>query len=310
MTTPLISVVTGIYNGSKDARETIASVLSQKDCEFELIVVDDGSTDGSAEMLASMSAADPRLRVLTQANAGLTRALVRGCESARGEFIARQDVGDISLPHRLARQAAALVASPSAGFAACAHRLVGPAREPLTSTESAPETPATGQTPHPHHGSVMFRKSTYLQAGSYRPEFYFAQDIDLWSRMIEHATFITSPEVLYEVRFDLDSITARHRPAQQALRSLIEQTKQARLRGESEAPILAQAAAIRPGGGNTARMDGDSHRSEAAYFVGSCLAKQGDPRARHYLVEAVRRNPLHFRSWYKLARMGWTAGRG
>ncbi|MES2632438.1 MAG: glycosyltransferase [Pseudomonadota bacterium] len=307
MTAPLVSVVMGVYNGADPLEETVLSILSQVDCDLELIAIDDGSQDGSAQVLARLAAADARLRVITQANAGLTRALVRGCNEARGEFIARQDVGDISLPMRLSLQARALSESPQIAFVSCAHRLMGPAGEPLATTTTPQDRPAGGAVPDPHHGSVMFRRSAYLQAGGYRPEFYFAQDVDLWSRMIEIGGFRACPEVLYEARFDLDSITARHRPTQQALRALIDEATALRRSGASDAPVLARAAALRP---EPKGAPAHNRRGEAAYFVGSCLAQQNDPRARRYLLESLRSNPLHVKSWLKLARLALgSAGR-
>jgi glycosyltransferase involved in cell wall biosynthesis len=103
MPVPRISVVTSVYNGERYLRESLESVLSQEGVDLELIVVDDGSEDSTPEILADSATRDPRLRVLTQENRGLTVALIRGCAEARGEFIARHDLDDLSLPGRLRR---------------------------------------------------------------------------------------------------------------------------------------------------------------------------------------------------------------
>ena len=81
------------------------SILSQEGVELEFIVVNDGSRDKSGEVLNEYAQGDSRLRIIHQENTGLTRALIRRCDAARGEFIARQDVGDISLPGRLKSEA-------------------------------------------------------------------------------------------------------------------------------------------------------------------------------------------------------------
>src|SRR5882672_1702517 len=102
--TPLVSVVTSTYNGASYLENSLQSVLDQTGVQFELIVVDDGSTDGSAEILARLAGKDSRLRLLRQKNQGLTRALIRGCAEARGTYIARHDSDDLSLPGRLEKQ--------------------------------------------------------------------------------------------------------------------------------------------------------------------------------------------------------------
>jgi len=104
MSTPEVSVVMGVYNGAEHLEQTLASILSQEGCDLEFIVVDDGSTDDTGSILDAWAAQDKRLRVIHQQNTGLTRALIRGCAEARGEFIARQDAGDVSLPGRLDAQ--------------------------------------------------------------------------------------------------------------------------------------------------------------------------------------------------------------
>jgi glycosyltransferase involved in cell wall biosynthesis len=305
--TPEISVVTSVYNGGDALEETLRSVLDQSGCDLEYVVVDDGSTDNTSQRLDQWAAGDPRLRVIHQ-NTGLTRALITGCNAARAALIARQDVGDLSLPRRFAAQAAFLQSHPGVAFVGCRHELVGPRGEslsPLDADESAKfEAPRTRdglKLPCPHHGTVMFRKSAYLKAGGYRPEFYFAQDADLWSRLIDQGGFDCVAQVLYQVKFDMASITARHRDAQERLRSLVTEATSRRRRGESEADVLRIAAGIRPERSpGTAASDGRRARAAAAYFVASCLAKRRDPRARGYLLDALRQQPLNPRAWYKL----------
>src|SRR5262245_3000266 len=98
-TVPDVSVVMSVYNGADRLHETIESILSQDGVSLELIIVNDGSTDGSEIVLDKYARREQRLRILHQGNQGLTRALIAGCAAARGEYIARQDAGgDISLP--------------------------------------------------------------------------------------------------------------------------------------------------------------------------------------------------------------------
>jgi glycosyltransferase involved in cell wall biosynthesis len=116
---PEISVVMGVYNAADNLCETMESVLSQEGVSLEFIVIDDGSTDGSDVTLADYARHDARVRILHQQNQGLTRALIMGCEGARGKYIARQDAGDISLPNRLGLQKAVLDQHEDCAFVSC-----------------------------------------------------------------------------------------------------------------------------------------------------------------------------------------------
>jgi len=99
---PTISVVMSVYNGERFLREAMDSILAQTFTDFEFIIINDGSTDGSREILESYD--DPRIVLVHQDNKGLAAALNRGIEMARGEFIARMDADDVSLPERFERQ--------------------------------------------------------------------------------------------------------------------------------------------------------------------------------------------------------------
>src|SRR4029077_2278949 len=107
-----ISVVMGVYNGASTLAPTLDSILAQTERDFECIVVDDGSTDGTPEILARYGSRDGRIRLIHQQNAGLTRALTAGCAAARGVYIARHDAGDLSDPRRFELQKQALDADP------------------------------------------------------------------------------------------------------------------------------------------------------------------------------------------------------
>src|SRR5262249_44526169 len=116
MTAPLVSVVMPVYNGERFVVEAVRSILAQTFRDFECLVVDDGSTDRTPELLAAEQARDPRLVVHRQpANLGFREALTTGCALARGELIARMDADDISLPTRLERQVAFLQTHPKVG---------------------------------------------------------------------------------------------------------------------------------------------------------------------------------------------------
>src|SRR5262249_15136656 len=127
--TPDVSVVMSAYNGASHLAATMDSILSQQGIGLEFVVVDDGSRDQTGDILDDYARRDHRVRVIHQENTGLTRALIRGCDAARGEFIARQDVGDLSLPGRLKDQVTFLRNRDDCIFVSCWTDVVGPRDE-------------------------------------------------------------------------------------------------------------------------------------------------------------------------------------
>ena len=114
MSRPKVSVVMSVYNGERYLSEAIESILQQTFTDFEFIIVDDGSTDGTGSILGNCTDSSI-VHLRNRENIGLTRALNRGLEVASGEFVARQDVDDVSFPSRLARQVSYLEKNPSVG---------------------------------------------------------------------------------------------------------------------------------------------------------------------------------------------------
>ncbi|HSY49335.1 MAG TPA: glycosyltransferase family A protein [Thermoanaerobaculia bacterium] len=300
-----LSVVMAVYNGAGTLTATLDSILAQTHGDFECVVVDDGSTDDTPRILAAHASRHPRLRVITQLNAGLTRALIAGCTAAGGTYIARHDAGDLSDPRRFELQSRALDEDAELVFVSCWTEYVGPELEPLyaahgTGVAGKPIrmidlSREHGVTDGPtHHGSVMFRRDAYLQAGGYRPQFYYGQDWDLWYRLGEEGTFQIVPEVLYTARVTPGAISSASRATQQKIARLSRMALLARSRGESEDSILEEAARIEPvrGKANRARADG-------LYFIGEALRRNGDPRARRYLGQAIVTWPPSAKAWIR-----------
>src|ERR1051326_97584 len=109
---PPISVVMAVYNSEQTAPESIDSILQQTFSDFEFIIVDDGSTDATGEILRGYAELDKRIQVYTQQRSGLIASLNRHCRLARGRYIARMDADDISLPDRFEKQFRFLEAHP------------------------------------------------------------------------------------------------------------------------------------------------------------------------------------------------------
>jgi glycosyltransferase involved in cell wall biosynthesis len=293
-----LSVVMSVFNGAKDLQRTLDSIFTQTEKDFELIVVDDGSTDETPSILARQT--DARLRVITQPNGGLTRALIRGCDAARAPVIARHDCGDVSMPERFAKQLAAF-SDGSVVLTSCWTRWIGPGGEHLFVAEAEGDAIAKSllEAGIDHIQSLtgaaaMFRRDAYRAAGGFRDAFRYAQDLDLWIRLAPEGRIVIVPEVLYEAAYGVGAISAGKRREQIALATIAIE-----LRDGGDAPtLLERARSI--GGHSRPASAGDAAR--ALYFIASCLRRNGDLRYKHYARAALRRNPMHLRSWLLLMR--------
>ncbi len=313
---PDVSVVVGVHNGRPALRETLENILSQAGVDLELVLVDDGSTDGSESVLTAYAAREQRIRIVRQEQAGLTSALIRGCALARGEYIARQDVGDISLPGRLRTQLDWLAARPGTVLASCGMRMVGPRGEVLyevlrddgdvsrtlhtrgpVELDGPPHRRGVRVPAAPPGASSVFRRAAYEKVGGYRAQFYFAQDLDLWVRLTEVGDYTVVPEILYRAAVGPDSISGHYRREQVALTQLIAESARLRRAGLGDEAVLQRAAAIRPASVSRERR---AARSRALYFIGACLRKRCDPAAVEYFKRAIRENPLLLRAWWRL----------
>ena len=291
---PLVSVVMGVRNGAGTLEATLSSLTQGQNLDLEVLVINDGSTDQTGPLLDRLAAADPRIRVLNREGRGLTKALIEGCLEARGTFIARQDAGDRSLPGRLEQQVACLDADPGANLCSCHVRLVVEEGATATVNRLAEESLADGLTGPAIHGSVLMRREAYERAGGYRAAFYYAQDLDLWSRMVESGRHRVVPEVLYEATLSPGSISGSRRQEQEAFHALIVAATRARRAGESELPWLEQAEQLSESCRNARRNP--RREADGAYFIAACLAADHPELSRRYLERALELNPLHLKA--------------
>lgn len=310
VSSPAISVVVGVRNEVLTVRESIESVLTQDGVDLECVVVDDGSTDGTSEILREIAARDNRVRLFSSAG-GLTRALIAGCREARGELIARQDCGDYSLPGRLRKEATPFSLDDEVGVVCCATEFVGPEGDFLYVSRgncgtSAPTTiaPVSAESRTfvgpSHHGAVMFRRSAYDRAGGYRAEFLRGQDWDLWYRIGECWKFQMVPDVCYRATIRPSGVSFARRREQEAFAALSFEAWLTRQEGNSDIGILERAANLKETCGHAAPSAMDESR--AWYFLGECLRRNGNPRAREYLARAVRSHPANWKAWIRWAQ--------
>ena len=314
---PDISVVMSVYNNAATLPAALESILSQEGVALEFIVVNDGSTDGTAAILDEAAARDPRLKVVHKKNEGLTRALIDGCAQARAPWIARQDADDVSLPGRLKAQLARAQQPDGPAMVVCAAMCQTPEGLPLYTVALPPDEAAArkqileqGKTLCPH-GAILMSTAAYQQVGGYRPQFYFAQDLDLVTRLAERGGIGIVSETRYAFLFTVDSISGRHHKQQETYCHLIGKSHQARQRGDSETPWLNKAAAL--SSRIRARGTRPSDKFAGLYFIGCCLRRREPALAREYLARALDIRPWSPRAWLRwleaVGRLACTAPR-
>lgn len=220
---PLISILLSVHNNARQITEALGSLLSQSLGDFELVAVDDGSSDGSGEVLAQTASQDPRVKVLVNpVNLGLTRSLNRAFAAASGRLIARQDADDISQPDRLAVQSAFLDANPPVGLVGSAVQVIDEAGNfgdmvgyPASHSAICCHLPFG----NPFcHSAVMFRQEL-IPSGllPYDEGLPCSQDYDLWGRLLQKTRGANLPQPLVRLREGKGRISEVRRDEQRAI---------------------------------------------------------------------------------------------
>lgn len=203
---PKISVVLPVFNSGAYLEPALRSVLRQTYPDFELIAINDGSTDGSLQWLQKMASEDSRIRVITRPNKGLVATLNEGLELAEGEYIARMDADDVALPTRFATQMEYLEAHPECVAVGSRVLLIDADGLPIcefakaTSHEEIDADHMEGRGGAIPHPSVIVRKAALLQVGGYREEYIYAEDLDLFLRLAEVGRLANISEALLKYR--------------------------------------------------------------------------------------------------------------
>lgn len=194
-----------VYNGLPYLREALDDLLAQTFGDFELVVVEDGSTDGSLAVLEAYAERDPRVVIVRNGeNLGLTPSLNRGLEHCRAPLVARADADDGYAPDRLERQVAFLDAHPEVGLLSCAVTKMTEEGKPYATsrfpTEDAHIRLRELFVNSFSHPGVMFRTDLVRSVGGYDPEFWTAEDCDLWARLRPHTRMANLAEPLVRYR--------------------------------------------------------------------------------------------------------------
>jgi glycosyltransferase involved in cell wall biosynthesis len=195
-----LSVVMPVYNALPHLDPAIRSILDQGFADFEFVIFDDGSTDGSTDRLRDWARRDSRIRLIeSEANLGPARSSDRVAREAKGAFIARMDADDISYPDRLAEQLELLRSDESVGLVASLSDLIDSRGRRIRSAEPWRLLRKSAKVPFVH-GSIMFRRSIFEQAAGYRQDCDYWEDQDLVVRMAAISKVLVIPRALCAVR--------------------------------------------------------------------------------------------------------------
>lgn len=222
MKSPKVSVIMPSYNSAQYIAEAIESILNQTFTDFEFIIINDGSTDDTAKIIKEYANKDHRIKFINhKKNKGFIGCLNECLDIASGEYIAKMDSDDISLPQRLEKQVKYLDEHPSVGMVGCGYRAfdhadfeyINPAYVGYIDLIKGCATTV-----------VLFRKSI-IDAFNLRfnPDFYCAEDYDFYSRFIRYADIHNLQEVLYLYRWHGENTSIKKNKIQQDNSDIVRQ---------------------------------------------------------------------------------------
>jgi glycosyltransferase involved in cell wall biosynthesis len=218
MPAPSITVLMPVYNGEKYLREAIDSILNQSFQNFEFLIINDGSTDKSEEIILSYT--DPRIRyVKNEANLKLIASLNKGFDLALGKYVVRADADDTNHPERLRLQFEFMEQNPDVGLSGSGFETFGENVDSKTVVYAHDHNTICLKhlyQIHLSHGTSIFRMSVVRQHKLYfDPEFAHAEDYELWTRFSEVSKLANIPQVLYRVRHHEQEVSKLHSALQQ-----------------------------------------------------------------------------------------------
>lgn len=222
-----VSVVMPAYNAAKYIEAAITSILNQTHRDYELIVINDGSTDNTLAIAQQIAARDSRIKIFNQENLGIVKSLNKGLALSTGKYIARMDADDISAPNRLERQLAAFKANPHLLVCGTWFQKIDSKNKKLATIFDPPTTNKQCKEylllkscfAHP---SVMINRSfSSIISLQYLEDYLYAEDYKLWSTLAHVGEFYNIPEKLLLYRVHNSQVSSRKLEAQRRIHSLI-----------------------------------------------------------------------------------------
>jgi glycosyltransferase involved in cell wall biosynthesis len=244
MSAPTVSVMMPVYNTKRYVAEAVESILAQTFTDFEFLIVDDGSSDGSLGILERYAARDSRIRLACLPHRGIVAARNHALGLATGEFCAVMDSDDVALPERFSRQVEYLRDHPDVICLGTGYISIDEKGRPIsnlrvvTDETEIQEHLLSGVCPI-RQPSVMMRRAAVESVRGYREEFSTAEDPDLWLRLGEIGLVVNLPDVLIKYRVHFQSVSSLHQQLQ--LERARNATRQAWVRrGLPERPLKTQ----------------------------------------------------------------------
>ncbi|MFO8128936.1 MAG: glycosyltransferase family 2 protein [Bacteroidales bacterium] len=257
MKNPQVSILMPVYNGEDYLKQAINSILNQSYTNFELVIVNDGSTDRTQEIIDAYN--DKRIVPVIQENQGVARSLNNGLKKARGKYVRRHDADDISSKDSLKKQIDFLESRPDYVMV-CNQQAFMTANGHIAWKYKLPNDKYFGNKPYRDltpgdfrrdasspvvHGTACYRRKEVMDAGAYRPEFIVSEDNDLWMRLLEKYKIAVLNECTYHMRIHPGSATNRHAEKIQYFRDRLQDFAEQRktrgtdpiMRGENMPPL-------------------------------------------------------------------------
>ncbi len=220
---PIISVLMPAYNAAAYIREAIDSILTQTFTDFEFVIINDGSTDTTEEIILSYS--DERIKYYAnESNMGIVKTLNRGIDLCRGKYIARMDADDVSLPNRLEKQVHRLEANPQIVACGTLYAIYGDQRQTPVDVATDVQDIRYDMAIYCQfaHSTMMIRKDILEQYKlRYREEYKCAEDYKLWTELLQYGDMINIPEVLGYIRQCEEGISISNADKQKNLSDIV-----------------------------------------------------------------------------------------
>ncbi len=214
---PVISIILPVHNGAGFVDEAVRSMLQQSESRFELLLVDDGSSDGSAEILRRLALEDRRIRLEIGPMQGLSRVCNLAAQRARGAFLARMDADDVALRHRLAAQLAWMQSHAECVALGGQALRIDAEGWPIDRWE-VPQQHEDIDAWHLRglgggiiHPTAMIRKAAFDKVGGYEECLDASQDYDLWLKLAEVGRLGNLADVVLYYRLHAASVTSSRR---------------------------------------------------------------------------------------------------
>jgi hypothetical protein len=291
-TTPAVSVVMAVYNGERFLRESVESVLAEPFRDLELVVLDDGSTDATPEILAEYGAADPRVVVHREPGDSLAEALNRCVAHCTAPLLARLDADDVSVRGRLEEQVGFMKAHPEVVLLGGQARLINDRGEAFGTAEYPTGDAALREALraiNPFvHSAVVMRRAAFDAVGGYRSNLAHSEDLDLWLRLAERGGLANLPKPVVEYRMH-DAQQSLHKQRDQAVHSVATRMA-ARVRAAGEPDPLEGAAQIDEDfllAHGVDQLEVSRGIVDSACWLGRVSGRAGYPETERALFEAA-----------------------